>query len=225
MKMYWVGHGPQGRAARGGRPARAVCDAEGRDRRRWPRHPPARRREALRRRSRAVERAGPRRPRGTLRRPARPQRRRQVDDDAGAHRAVDRRRGRGRRCSATRCPGESKPARARDGRRAAARQPRHDADRRAEPASSSAYLYRVPAAERAAAIERVLQIANLTDRRDAKVDELSGGMRRRLLIGRALDPPAAARAARRADRRPRPAGAPGAVGADRPRCAARARRS
>ncbi len=48
------------------------------------------------------------------------------------------------------------------------------------------YLYRVPAAQRAEAIERVLQVANLTDRRDAKVDELSGGMRRRLLIGRAL---------------------------------------
>ena len=48
------------------------------------------------------------------------------------------------------------------------------------------HLYRVPRLERRAAIERVLDIANLTDRRDAKVDELSGGMRRRLLIGRAL---------------------------------------
>ena len=48
------------------------------------------------------------------------------------------------------------------------------------------YLYRVPGAERSQAIERVLKIANLTDRRGSKVDELSGGMRRRLLIGRAL---------------------------------------
>ncbi len=48
------------------------------------------------------------------------------------------------------------------------------------------HLYRVPRAERQAAIERVLAIANLGDRREAKVDELSGGMRRRLLIGRAL---------------------------------------
>jgi lipooligosaccharide transport system ATP-binding protein len=48
------------------------------------------------------------------------------------------------------------------------------------------YLYRVPAAERHDAIERALQIANLTDRRKSKVDELSGGMRRRLLIARAL---------------------------------------
>jgi lipooligosaccharide transport system ATP-binding protein len=48
------------------------------------------------------------------------------------------------------------------------------------------HLYRVPRPNRAAAIERALEIANLTDRRTAKVDELSGGMRRRLLIARAL---------------------------------------
>ena len=47
-------------------------------------------------------------------------------------------------------------------------------------------LYRVPRHERSAAIDRALQIARLTDRADAKVTELSGGMRRRLLIGRAL---------------------------------------
>jgi lipooligosaccharide transport system ATP-binding protein len=49
-----------------------------------------------------------------------------------------------------------------------------------------AHLYRVPATKRAAAIERGLEIANLAHRRTAKVDELSGGMRRRLLITRAL---------------------------------------
>jgi lipooligosaccharide transport system ATP-binding protein len=49
-----------------------------------------------------------------------------------------------------------------------------------------AYLYRVPRRDRQAAIERALEIANLTERRDAKVDELSGGMRRRLLVARAL---------------------------------------
>ena len=48
------------------------------------------------------------------------------------------------------------------------------------------YLYRVPRAERRAAIDRTLAIANLADRRDTKVDKLSGGMRRRLLIARAL---------------------------------------
>jgi lipooligosaccharide transport system ATP-binding protein len=49
-----------------------------------------------------------------------------------------------------------------------------------------AYLYRVPTRERRAAIERALEIANLGDRRHSKVDQLSGGMRRRLLIARAL---------------------------------------
>jgi len=48
------------------------------------------------------------------------------------------------------------------------------------------YLYRVPRPEREAAVERALKIANLAERRDTKVDELSGGMRRRLLIARAL---------------------------------------
>src|SRR5688572_4088561 len=42
------------------------------------------------------------------------------------------------------------------------------------------HLYRVPAAERKDAIERALVMANLTGRRHAKVDQLSGGMRRRL---------------------------------------------
>ena len=49
-----------------------------------------------------------------------------------------------------------------------------------------AHLYRVPAAARKEAIEHALAIANLGDRRGSKVDELSGGMRRRLLIARAL---------------------------------------
>jgi lipooligosaccharide transport system ATP-binding protein len=49
-----------------------------------------------------------------------------------------------------------------------------------------AYLYRIPRRERPAAIERALETAKLVDRRDALVDELSGGMRRRLLIARAL---------------------------------------
>ncbi|HET7049288.1 MAG TPA: ABC transporter ATP-binding protein [Solirubrobacteraceae bacterium] len=48
------------------------------------------------------------------------------------------------------------------------------------------HLYRVPAARRQEAIERTLGIANLLERRWSKVEELSGGMRRRLLIARAL---------------------------------------
>ena len=49
-----------------------------------------------------------------------------------------------------------------------------------------AHLYRVHAGRRKEAIERTLALANLTERRDSKVDELSGGMRRRLLIARSL---------------------------------------
>ncbi|MEA2145762.1 MAG: lipooligosaccharide transport system ATP-binding protein [Solirubrobacteraceae bacterium] len=48
------------------------------------------------------------------------------------------------------------------------------------------HLSRVPGSERKAAIERALEVANLTARRASKVDQLSGGMRRRLLIARAL---------------------------------------
>jgi lipooligosaccharide transport system ATP-binding protein len=48
------------------------------------------------------------------------------------------------------------------------------------------HLYRVPRPERSEAIERALDMARLRDRRDSRVDRLSGGMRRRLLISRAL---------------------------------------
>jgi lipooligosaccharide transport system ATP-binding protein len=48
------------------------------------------------------------------------------------------------------------------------------------------HLYRVAGGERRAAIERALEIAMLAHRRGAKVSELSGGMRRRLLIARSL---------------------------------------
>jgi lipooligosaccharide transport system ATP-binding protein len=49
-----------------------------------------------------------------------------------------------------------------------------------------AHLYRIGRSERREAIERALKMANLVDRRDTKVNKLSGGMRRRLLIARAL---------------------------------------
>jgi lipooligosaccharide transport system ATP-binding protein len=49
-----------------------------------------------------------------------------------------------------------------------------------------AHLYRIPRSERAAAIQRALEMARLVDRRADRVDKLSGGMRRRLLIARAL---------------------------------------
>jgi lipooligosaccharide transport system ATP-binding protein len=49
-----------------------------------------------------------------------------------------------------------------------------------------AHLYRIPRADRRDAIERALKMSKLVDRRDSRVDKLSGGMRRRLLIARAL---------------------------------------
>jgi lipooligosaccharide transport system ATP-binding protein len=49
-----------------------------------------------------------------------------------------------------------------------------------------AALYRVPRRSRRAAVDRAVGIAHLHDRRDSKVAELSGGMKRRLLIARGL---------------------------------------
>src|SRR5919199_5619493 len=46
--------------------------------------------------------------------------------------------------------------------------------------------HRLPRRGRQAAVERAMGIGNLSERRDTRVDKLSGGMRRRLLIGRAL---------------------------------------
>jgi lipooligosaccharide transport system ATP-binding protein len=48
------------------------------------------------------------------------------------------------------------------------------------------HLYRIGRQDRKAAIESALEMAKLKDRRDTRVDKLSGGMRRRLLIARAL---------------------------------------
>ncbi|QVQ51449.1 ABC transporter ATP-binding protein [Spiractinospora alimapuensis] len=48
------------------------------------------------------------------------------------------------------------------------------------------YLYRVPRPERQEAVERALAIAHLEHKRDTITEKLSGGMRRRLLIARAL---------------------------------------
>lgn len=49
-----------------------------------------------------------------------------------------------------------------------------------------ARLYRVSADERAAAVGRALELAGLSERADTRTDDLSGGMRRRLLIARGL---------------------------------------
>jgi lipooligosaccharide transport system ATP-binding protein len=49
-----------------------------------------------------------------------------------------------------------------------------------------ATLYGVPRRDRSAAVERALGVAQLRDRRDTVADNLSGGMKRRLLIARGL---------------------------------------
>ncbi len=49
-----------------------------------------------------------------------------------------------------------------------------------------ARLYRVPRTERTAAVDQALLLANLGSRADTIVRELSGGMRRRLLVARGL---------------------------------------
>jgi lipooligosaccharide transport system ATP-binding protein len=49
-----------------------------------------------------------------------------------------------------------------------------------------ARLYRVARGERPAAVQRALEIANLVPRADTIVRDLSGGMRRRLLVARGL---------------------------------------
>jgi lipooligosaccharide transport system ATP-binding protein len=49
-----------------------------------------------------------------------------------------------------------------------------------------ARLYRVPRGERESAVQRALALANLVPRADTVVRELSGGMRRRLLVARGL---------------------------------------
>jgi lipooligosaccharide transport system ATP-binding protein len=48
------------------------------------------------------------------------------------------------------------------------------------------HLYGVKPRDRREAIDRCLAIGNIADRADTRVDKLSGGMRRRLLIARAL---------------------------------------
>ena len=88
-----------------------------------------------------------------------------------------------------------------------------------------AHLYRVERAERKAAIERALTIANL-DRPPRH--EGRQALRRHAPAPADRARPraqAAAGPARRADRRPGPAGPPGAVGADRPPALAKARAS
>ena len=84
-----------------------------------------------------------------------------------------------------RLPAESKLARARMG--VCPQESNLDVDLRVRDVLSVfARLYRVPSRERAAAVERALALAGLESRALDRAVTLSGGMQRRLLIGRAL---------------------------------------
>ena len=125
-------------------------------------------------------------PRRRLLRPARPQRRGQVDDDAHAHRAGARRRGRDRRCSAIELPRAVQAGAHGDGRRAAAGQPRRRADLPPDPDGVRAPLpRRARRAPRRRSSGRSRSPTSAA-RADTIVRELSGGMRRRLLVARGL---------------------------------------
>jgi lipooligosaccharide transport system ATP-binding protein len=119
-----------------------------------------------------------------VRRIAWPERRGEVDDDATADRTVDRRRGE-LELLGFKLPDESKQARAQLG--VTPQLDNLDVTLTVEQnLLVFAHLYRIGRAERHEAIERALVMAKLVDRRDSRVDKLSGGMRRRLLIARAL---------------------------------------
>ena len=84
-----------------------------------------------------------------------------------------------------RLPGESKQARAECG--VVPQQDNLDVELTArQNLAVFARLYRVPRQQRRAAVDRALELAGLEERADSIVDELSGGMRRRLLIARGL---------------------------------------
>jgi lipooligosaccharide transport system ATP-binding protein len=82
-------------------------------------------------------------------------------------------------------PRESKQARARMG--VTPQQDNLDIDLTArQNLEVFARLYRIPRRERAAAVDGALAMSRLTERGDSRVEDLSGGMRRRLLIARGL---------------------------------------
>jgi ABC-type multidrug transport system ATPase subunit len=84
-----------------------------------------------------------------------------------------------------RVPGEAKQARAAMG--VVPQQDNLDEELTArENLEVFAHLYRIPRRQRRAAVDAALELAHLTGRQHTRVNDLSGGMRRRLLIARGL---------------------------------------
>ena len=141
----------------------------------------------------------------------RPQRRRQVLDDADdrrglagqRRRAADPRHG-PRRPTARRSAAGSASARRRT--------PSTTSSTSSTTSTSTAATSASPSARCASGPRSCWSSSQLTDKAKAKVEDLSGGMKRRLTIARVADQPARPAAARRADHRPRPAGPARAVG-------------
>ena len=131
--------------------------------------------------------------------------------------AVGRHAARPRPRPGQRRSGDPRPAR----RRAPARHARHGADRPREPADLRSVLRRSSREECARRADELLDFAQLTERAGDLVEHLSGGMKRRLTIARSLINEPDGPAPRRADDRPRSAGAPPAVGPAVPAQAAR----
>ena len=88
-----------------------------------------------------------------------------------------------------------------------------------------ARYFEVPRADAARRAAELLEFVQLTDRADSQVEPLSGGMKRRLTIARALIAEPDPGAPRRADDRARPAGTTPPLGAALPAQASRARPS
>ena len=181
----------RGRAGEGGRPLGRREPSSPRTLARRPevgilgrcrtRHPSARRGQALRP-DHGRRRPRPGRADGNLRRAPRSEWRREVDDDAAPDGPVDCGRGRDRGAWVR---SKSKQARAQLG--VAPQLDNLDTTLTVEQnLLVFSHLYRIDRCDRKEAIERALVMSKLVERRGDRVDKLSGGMRRRLLIARSL---------------------------------------
>ena len=157
-------------------------------------------------------------------RPARPERRRQDHHAAAVPRADRPRRAATISCSASRCRARAREARARVGVVPQIDNLDPDFTVRENLLVYGRY-FGLSQREIDARIPALLEFAGLAGRADAQIKTLSGGMKRRLTLARALVNDPRPHFPRRADDRPRSAGAPPDLGAAAPAARRRARRS